>query len=287
MCIRDRLGVLRHRSLASRIFDLGIYDNIMWNTMHGRVLGCDFVRGGNHVTAHVDPVLVLLTPLYALAPGAETLIALQAAAVLSGAAPVFLLALRLSSDAGGMSGVMSGGGKESSGSSAASKSGGDGRSGGESGAEAQTQSRLAGAMGAFGKGMQAASSIANKAVDMGSDVLGQSGIGSPGYSMTPTDQRSSRGSSNGGSVSGRHTRLVTPPGSPSRLCAVCRATKVLRWLAFLLPRSKMPRTVSALAAPLAVVTRNLSPMSTPRSLAISVPMRMSVAFNCAFPRTIF
>jgi uncharacterized membrane protein len=50
--------------------------------------------GGNHVTAHVDPVLVLLTPLYALAPGAETLIALQAAAVLSGAAPVFLLALR-------------------------------------------------------------------------------------------------------------------------------------------------------------------------------------------------
>ena len=112
-------------------------------------------------------------------------------------------ALRQSwSDAGGMSGVMSGGGKESSGSSAASKSAGDGRSGGESGAEAQTQSRLAGAMGAFGKGMQAASSIANKAVDMGSDVLGQSGIGSPGYSMTPTDQRSSRGSSNGGSSNG-------------------------------------------------------------------------------------
>ena len=88
------LGVLRHRALGSRVFDLGIYDNILWNTMHGRVLGCDFVRGGNHVTAHVDPALVLLTPLYALAPGAETLIALQAAAVLSGAAPVFLLALR-------------------------------------------------------------------------------------------------------------------------------------------------------------------------------------------------
>lgn len=88
------LGVLRHRALGSRIFDLGIYDNILWNTMHGRVLGCDFVRGGNHVTAHVDPILVLLTPLYALAPGAGTAIALQAAVVLSGAAPVFLLALR-------------------------------------------------------------------------------------------------------------------------------------------------------------------------------------------------
>lgn len=88
------LGVLRHRALGSRIFDLGIYDNILWNTMHGRVLGCDFVRGGNHVTAHVDPILMLLTPLYALAPGAGTAIALQAAVVLSGAAPVFLLALR-------------------------------------------------------------------------------------------------------------------------------------------------------------------------------------------------
>jgi type IV secretion system protein TrbL len=113
-------------------------------------------------------------------------------------------ALRQSwSDAGGMSGVMSGG-KQSSGRSAATQSGGDGRSGGESGAESQTQSRLSQAMGAFGAGVEAVSSIANKAADLSSDVLGQAGVGSPSYSMTPTDERSSRGgSSRGGSSNER------------------------------------------------------------------------------------
>ena len=88
------LAVLRHHALVSRVFDLGIYDNMLWNTLHGRPLACAFVRGGSHLTAHVDPALVLLTPLYALAPGPETLLVVQAAAVLSGAAPVYLIALR-------------------------------------------------------------------------------------------------------------------------------------------------------------------------------------------------
>jgi len=87
------LALLRHQALVSRVFDLGIYDNLMWNTMHGRVLACGFVRGGSHVTAHVDPLLVLLTPIYALSPGPEVLLVVQAAAVLSGAVPVYLLAL--------------------------------------------------------------------------------------------------------------------------------------------------------------------------------------------------
>lgn len=110
------------------------------------------------------------------------------------------------SDAGGMSGVMSGGGggKSSQGSGAATQSGGDGRSGGESGAESQTQSRLSQALGAFGAGVGAVTSVAHRAADLGSDVLGQAGVGSPGYSMTPTDQRSSRsGGSSGGSGGGK------------------------------------------------------------------------------------
>ncbi len=114
-------------------------------------------------------------------------------------------ALRQSwSDAGGMSGLLSGGGKSAEGSGAATQSGGDGRSGGESGAESQTQSRLTQALGAFGAGVGAVTSVAHRAADIGSDILGQAGVGSPGYSMTPTDERSSRriggsGSGNGGS----------------------------------------------------------------------------------------
>jgi type IV secretion system protein TrbL len=139
-------------------------------------------------------------------------------------------ALRQSwSDAGGMSGVMSGG-TQSSASSAATQSSSDGRSGGESGAESQTQSRLSAAMGAFGTGMQVATSIAHKAADIGSDILGQAGVGSHGYSMTPTDERSSRrsaSSSNGpsdsggndsgstsGGGSGGGAPLPEPPASP-------------------------------------------------------------------------
>src|SRR5207244_4246759 len=96
------------------------------------------------------------------------------------------------SDAGGMSGIVSGGGKQSSGSSAATASSSDGRAAGESGADSQTQGRLAAAMGAAGAGIGMAVQLAHKAADMGSDVLGGAGVGSPGYSMTPADERASR-----------------------------------------------------------------------------------------------
>lgn len=88
------LALWRHRALGSKVFDLGIYDNILWNTLQGRPLGCAYARGGNHLMAHVDPILLLVTPIYALAPGPEVLIAVQAVVVLSGALPVFLLAQR-------------------------------------------------------------------------------------------------------------------------------------------------------------------------------------------------
>ena len=139
-------------------------------------------------------------------------------------------ALRQSwSDAGGMSGVMSGG-TQTAGSSAATRSGGDGRSGGESGAESQTQSRLSSALGAFGTGLQVATSVAHKAADLGSDILGQAGVGSPGYSMTPTDERSTRSSGSGrrgfsndgpvdpsggtGATGGRPAPEPPPPATP-------------------------------------------------------------------------
>ena len=87
------LALLRHQALGSRVYDLGIYDNLLWNTLHGRPLVTEFVPGGNHLTAHVDPVLLLLAPIYGLAPGSEIVLAMQAVAVLSGAVPVFLIAL--------------------------------------------------------------------------------------------------------------------------------------------------------------------------------------------------
>ncbi|MHA3700737.1 type IV secretion system protein [Jatrophihabitans sp. YIM 134969] len=137
-------------------------------------------------------------------------------------------ALRQSwSEAGGTSGVMSGGGGQPAGTSAAVQSGSDGRSGGESGAESQTQSRLASMLGPVGGAMQSATSMAHRAVDIGSDILGQAGVGSPGYSQTPTDQRSggqgdggakgagSNAGSGADSPSGGSTPTPSTPSTPS------------------------------------------------------------------------
>ena len=47
-------------------------------------------------------------------------------------------------------------------------------------------------MGAVGQGMQTAMSLAHKAADVGSDVLGSTGVGHPGYSLTYADTRATR-----------------------------------------------------------------------------------------------
>lgn len=125
-------------------------------------------------------------------------------------------ALRQSwSDSGGMSGVLRGGAGGAAGGTAALHSGADGRSGGESGAEAQTGGRLAAAFGAVGVGVRAATAIAHRAADIGSDVLGAAGIGSPGYSMTPTDERISRGTRRAPVRAADSGQAAPNPGDPS------------------------------------------------------------------------
>ncbi|GAB4079057.1 hypothetical protein GCU67_13450 [Modestobacter muralis] len=104
-------------------------------------------------------------------------------------------------DAGGLSGVLSGG-KQASGSGAAAQSGGDGRSQGEAAAEAQSASRLSSMLGAVGSAVGAstgaAASVAHRAVDVASDVLGSTGVGHPGHSLMSTGQRRSRRASGSG-----------------------------------------------------------------------------------------
>jgi hypothetical protein len=119
-------------------------------------------------------------------------------------------ALRQSwSDTGGMSGLLRGGAAAAAaaagGGAMAAASAADGRAAGESGAESRTQGRLAAALGSAGGGMRAATSLAQKAADIGSDILSSVGVGSPGYSMTPTDERVSR--------NGHRQQYPSPPSS--------------------------------------------------------------------------
>ena len=133
-------------------------------------------------------------------------------------------ALRQSwADAGGMSGLLTGMAGAGTGSSSAASSVADGRSAGESAAESQTGSRFAAALGVFGQGMQTAARVGAKAADVGSDVLGQAGVGHPGYAMGFADEAlmrrrstgpdgGSRPGRGGGDGSGQDTGPRTPGG---------------------------------------------------------------------------
>lgn len=86
-----RLSILNHQAFVTRTFDLGIYDNIFYQSIHGRPLGCSIIKAEYHGSAHFDPILVALSPLYLLYPRAELLLGLQAVWCGSGVVPVYLL----------------------------------------------------------------------------------------------------------------------------------------------------------------------------------------------------
>ncbi|HET9658281.1 MAG TPA: hypothetical protein VFP72_23215, partial [Kineosporiaceae bacterium] len=119
-------------------------------------------------------------------------------------------------DTGSLAGrLFGGGGPASSGSGAAAASDGGGRSQGEATAGAATGSRIAGALGLFGHGMQLATTVANRAVDLSTDILGSAGVGNPGYSMTPADERALRGQRGGDNTAGQQGGQDEGPDGPA------------------------------------------------------------------------
>jgi uncharacterized membrane protein len=99
------LAILRHASFNSSGFDLGIYDQVVWNTLHGRIFF--YTTTGQpllHLSNHFDPILLLVAPFYLVYSGPEMLLFLQAAAIGLGSLPVFWLAReKLESDLAGIS----------------------------------------------------------------------------------------------------------------------------------------------------------------------------------------
>jgi uncharacterized membrane protein len=97
-----RLQTIQHQALQTNTYDLGIYLNLMWRSLHGDFLASSFLRGGSHVSAHFDPILVPLSPVLLIHEGAEALFVLQATWVASAVFPIFLLAKRHASAAFGV-----------------------------------------------------------------------------------------------------------------------------------------------------------------------------------------
>ena len=91
------MGVLQHRGHNVCYVDTGIFDEVMWNSVHGRfwhtsALPCAPGRHANY--DHAAFALWLLLPAYWAVPRMETLIVAGAIAVALGAVPVYLLARR-------------------------------------------------------------------------------------------------------------------------------------------------------------------------------------------------
>src|SRR5262249_31404134 len=80
------------KALRAHTIDLGLYDNILWHTAHGDLLGSSFLKGGHHNSAHFDPLLVAIAPIYALRPRSDTLLVLQVVWEASTLVPLYLLA---------------------------------------------------------------------------------------------------------------------------------------------------------------------------------------------------
>jgi len=83
----------KHAAFQTAGFDLGIWDQMTWNTLHGRPF---WLTHHNDITNglgdHVELILLSVFPLYSLYNGPETLLVFQSILVSLGAFPIYWLA---------------------------------------------------------------------------------------------------------------------------------------------------------------------------------------------------
>jgi uncharacterized membrane protein len=97
------LSVLRHVTFHSFGPDLGIFDQVFWNTTQGRLFESTMSlvqpQPHSYLADHFSPIYLLLVPPYALIPRPETLLVIQTLFLALGVWPIYLLA-RLKLEAG-------------------------------------------------------------------------------------------------------------------------------------------------------------------------------------------
>ena len=87
------LSILRHESFHSGGFDLGIFDQNIWNSLHGRLFQVSIpVKVTLSLGQHFSPLLLAIVPLYALWADPRTLLALQTVALATAALPLYWFA---------------------------------------------------------------------------------------------------------------------------------------------------------------------------------------------------
>ena len=84
------LSLLRHESFHSGGFDLGIFDQVVWNSLQGRLFENSIrIDAPSFLGQHFSPLLLILVPLYALWSDARTLLVTQTVALAAAGLPVY------------------------------------------------------------------------------------------------------------------------------------------------------------------------------------------------------
>lgn len=83
------VAVLRHYQFQTQAWDMGIFEQTMWNTVNGRVMQNSLEEVPNHLGVHMSPFLFLLLPFYIVWQSPYFLIIIQTLALGFGAFPLY------------------------------------------------------------------------------------------------------------------------------------------------------------------------------------------------------
>ena len=89
-------AIERHLAFETGAFDVGVYAQPLWNYLQGHDFAVSIIEDNGPIrwATHVEPILFLVLPLYALWPDPRTLLWLQVAAMSLAGVPLFGLAVR-------------------------------------------------------------------------------------------------------------------------------------------------------------------------------------------------
>jgi uncharacterized membrane protein len=93
-------AILRYETFKATAFDLGNMDQVIWNTLHGRLFqftnqAIDWYGPPTRLAIHFEPIILPLSLLYSFGANPAILLVFQTLALASGSLPVFLLTRKI------------------------------------------------------------------------------------------------------------------------------------------------------------------------------------------------
>src|SRR5689334_3341565 len=93
-------ALLRYDTFKATAFDLGNMDQVLWNTLHGRLFaftnqGIDWYGPPTRLAVHFEPIILPLSVLYFFHSDPRILLIFQTLALSTGSLPVFLITRKL------------------------------------------------------------------------------------------------------------------------------------------------------------------------------------------------